>query len=1121
MHPARTLAVVIAALVVIPAGLLGAHEPPGRSAPAGSGSVVAAPAHALAQSGVHGPVSVATRVQAIESALRARGVPPAVIHLPNLGAMDPGRSGPAQPSYAQGPAPMGISDLGLRNSSGVLTPYVLNTSSVWGSITLTHAIAAYVDGDGPDTFGVQLNAVATNITLFGVPGNEFWTQDFFSYTTSTHELSFGDNVWNFSAANGTISNNVFASFGPNGSLQAPYYYYAVGPTVTVAYPFTVNLYLNATLRGDLPAVLFNYSVTGAGGFVAGGSFDQVAFNASAGPVTSPMPIPQFQANGTGNDPIGLPNDLELVIVGNGNGDTTTFFALNATMALKYWNETSRAYGVVPSAYDAGSDTGETSNGILPVYHTPALGGPPTVTLGIGPSFVDGLWNVSTALDGSRQFRVTERQQNAFLFASPGSSFTPATAQWIPTQRFAAATAAFALPNTGSYSLEWMLSDHLPANYSVSALLPLPGSTTALSENLTVNATQGSYTPLLAWGNAEVPVISQAGAGTVASPYVLIHRATVPLDPVFGEMNDFGFPVFAGVLLVNTTDYIDVVQPAVGIVYGSWMASLLTRLNLSSTNSLQLEFWNVSHVAVLNSTAITGWVSMDFSIFPAAEVMFWGSSFNLIAGDTFRDEGDAVTLYGGNNNTVWGNTFLAGAVTPWVYDGNNTTGVTEWESWDHLYNNYFDVDQPAATPTYDAFSCQIVCLTASYNDTWNVTQEPANATARVLGQTLTGSILGTWYQGGNYWWNYGTAEDPYGQLPYNDHDLITAGGDYVPLVPSTVYPVTFQESGLLPGTVWNVSLFGVGTNSTANTLILYAPNGTYNATVEVPSGYLGPTLVEVVVDGTSTTVAVNFTELFTVTFHVHGLVDAWAWNGTFVATTVGAVNASFNSTSGIGVVKLANGTYAATFAALGYSVTHGPRHVTISGVNRTMNVTFALVAQFSITATGLGSSTPWTVTVVQGSSTVIENGVGDGTVIFTILQLNPSAGRFTWNVSAPGYSCGGNASCAASSATFPTSVSVTFAANPGSAAFPWTWVALAALAALAAAGFALYFRERRRRPRSPKPITPAAPVAAAPAVVAAPVPWDETVTGPSNAPAPAPWEETPSDSEHPEPYGRKP
>ncbi len=1110
--PKGPTAVAIALIVIV--GGLGIGSAVGTPGKASSSNPAppAAPTHAAVAPGASTTPTVAQRLREIESTLHARGVPAQDIHPPDLAAEDPGAHGPVAPTYSTGPAPMGIADLGLRNESGTLRPYDLNTSRVWGSVDFTRAASVYVDGDGPDTFGIQLNAVATNITLFGEPGFQFWTQNFASYTPSTEQLSLGDNVWNFSAE--PFSANAIYAHGQNGSPEPPIYYYAVGPTLTVAYPFTLNLYLNAALVGGRPAVFFNYSVVETHTTLRG-SFDYVVFASTLGPVAHAAQVPAFEVNGTGLDPIGLPNDFELVLVGNDDGDTTTFFAMNATMALEYWNATLKRFAVVPTAYDAGSDTGETSNGILPVYQVPLLGGPPTVDVRMGPSFVQGLWNVSQALDGSRQFTDALKPQNAFLFVSPGSTFDAATAQWVPTLRLGAASSDFSVPNGGAYSFRWMLSDRVPLNYSVTTLLPLPNTTTALSENLTVSVAEGSYTPLLAFGNAQVRAISEHGDGLLADPYVLVHHPVGALNPVFGQLNDFGFPVFAGVLLVNTTAYVRVTETPVTIDYGTWEyapGAPLAILGLPHTNALQLEFWNVSHLQVVNSSGITGWLSLSFAFYPAGEILFWGSSDNLVANDTFYDQGAAIALFGGTNNTVWGNRFLDGAVSPRFYEGNNTTGVLESESGDLLYNNYFADTQPAVTPTVNAASCQIVCLNATYDDRWNVTPAPAATVRSVLDQNLSGSILHTAEQGGNYWWNYGSPSDPFGVLPYDNAGLITVGGDYAPLTPSMVYNVTFVASGLAHVEPWNVTFLGRTTLATTASLTLFAPNGTFNYTVAAPHGYAGDVNGTVVVNGTAAVVNVTFTELFGVSLLESGLVTGWSWSVTLANATGVGTNRTLLSTSTDATGLLANATYTVTASAYGYALVSAPTPLDVDGTFSFVDLAFTLLPVLAVSASGLPDNAPWTVTVVQGASNLNLTGIGSVTVVFTVLELDP--GSYSWSAFALGYLA--SPSTGSASAPRSTLVHVAFhkvagaSSSSGLSTDAW-WAAVGALAALAVVGFTLFAVERRRRPRPPPPIV-AAPALSPPAASAA------AAATPSG---PAPWEEGPADAERSEPFVRKP
>ena len=948
----------------------------------------------------HALPSQLARLASIEQTLRRDGVPVQDIHLPNLLAADPLRKGVVAPTYQEAPAPMGVADLGLENLSGSTVPYVLNTTSVEGIAAFTTAESAYLDGDGPDTFGVQLNAVATNVTILGVHSYEFWAQNFLSYTVSTHTLSLGDNLWNLSDASGNISANALYSHGPNGTLLAPIYYYAIGPTYTVKFPFTVTFYLNASLVADRPAIFFNYSVASPD-LNATGSFDNVVFNSAAATPVTPAAVPAFQANGTGVDPFGLPNDLELVLVGNGNGDTTTFFALHAGFTLSTWSAQMHGYRSVPSAIDFGSDTGETSDGIAVTYTASTVTTPaPTASLTIGPSFLYGLWNES-GTPGLRAFSVRQTPANAFLFVNPGTAFNAGEAQWAPTETFVTgARSNFTIPATGSYFFEWMLSDYTPRGGSYN---PVVNTTTRFTLTLTASSGEGVYTPLLAWGNSELKSIA-SGAGTAASPYVLHRNQLGQIDAVFGAINVFFFPVFPGILLINTTAIVHVIPPSLSISYLPSVAGTLSNASLPTTNNLQVQLWNVTNVTLENAPVITGWLSSNVGYSAAGEVTVWGSHQNLIAGNTFYDQGIALALYGGTANTVWGNSFLnstaaATKASALENGGNNTTGIFEAESGDLVYNNYFALPAPAYTATTDPFSCQVQCRSATYTDHWNVTYAAASAFRTVLGRNLTGSIIGTTYQGGNYWSNYGTPSNPLGRLPYNDSGLITVGGDYWPLVRSAVYPVTVHEVGLLAGTVWGVAALGVVSETNGSLLTLYSPNGTYPYTVTVPVGYSGPAGGNFTVTGAGIELTLTFVPLVPVQFNETGLVPGSLWNVTFNAT-IPKYNVTESSSSGTMVFDVAPGDYTFVASAYGYNVTPNDEVIPVasSGVAPVL-VTFSLAAVLTINTTGLPGGTAWTTMI--GSTQGFQN--------FSTLSPNLSlsvfeipGGPYTWNVTAAGY-----------------------------------------------------------------------------------------------------------------------
>ena len=817
---------VVVVLLASAGAAVGQERPSSGTALGGDAAPTSSPV--LASAG-HPSTAGAERQESVLNELKGSGIPASDIHLPDLSVGEPHPGEAVAPTYASAPAPMGVADLGLQEASGAVHPYVLTTSSVEGTITLTNARSVNVDGDGPDMFGVQLNAVVTGITLFGNSTDQFWMQNFVSYTPSSGQLVFGDNVWNFSNYYAYISPNVFYATGPNGTLYAPVYYYAIGPTFTIHYPFTITFYENSTVLYDRPAVYFNYTVSNHT-MSKSGSYDYVVFNATAGTPKHPYRAGVFQINGKQLDPVGLPNDLELDVVGNDDGDTTSFYQMDATLSIATWNPTPRAYDPVPSAMDAGSETGETSDGVMVSY----TGSAPVAHMALGPSFLYGLWGMS-ANTGARKVVQTLDPASTFIFVSPGSTEDESQAQWVPSS--STGTTTFYVPNGGTYDISYLLADHDPGSF----LLKSPANSTTYPGYVAkLDPARGVYTPLIAFGNRELSSLSSGGNGTLENPYTLYNNEYGPIDPLFATWNDFQFPVFPGVLLIGTSAYVSLTPPSFQFDYPSWMLGTVEGFGLPSSNNLQLQFWDSSHVRIVGGT-ISGWLSAFLAGFPEGSVMFWNSSHNLVAGATFLDQGDALVFYGGTANTVWGNWFFSTPVAAAVPDdllnyGNYTQAINESESGDLVYNNYFAVPFPAITPVYDPLSCQINCEPATYVDRWNVTPQPATDVRMVDGVALWGNILDQNKEGGNYWSNYGTPANPYGVLPYNNSGAITVRGDFDPLVPFSLYPVRFTEVGLAPGVSWSVTLGGYEQTTATTSITFWEPSGAYPFVVGPVAGY---------------------------------------------------------------------------------------------------------------------------------------------------------------------------------------------------------------------------------------------------------------------------------------------
>ena len=1091
------LAIAVAILLFLPSIVPG-NAPPSAAGPGLEGRATAAappsphpvprPAPSAAGS-FAGPITVTQ----IHQDLQGRGVPSGDLHLPALFAEGDRTASPVAPIYSSAPAPMGVADIGLQNVGGNLAGYRLSTVSAEGTASLTNAQSVYVDGNGPDTFGLELGSVLTNVTLFGNSTFEFWTQDFASYTSSSGTLSFGDNLWNFSGLAGTLSPNALFAHGPNGSLVAPVFYYALGPTFTIHYPFVVTFYLNATEIADRPAVYFNYTVSNTT-YRASGSFDHVVFNSSIGAPAGPAPPAAFEIDGTGYDPVGLINDIELTLVGDSNGATTTFFQINATLSIAYWNATAGEYLPVPSAVNAGADTGETSEGLASYYTGPVA----VAHLGPGPSFLSGLWNSTTA-PGARTVAATVAPAAVLLLVNPGASRNASSAQWVPSSP--TGTTTFVVPDTGPFFLDCLLSEYDPVGVPLPATGP--NGTFTVTESLGKNTSLGIYTPIIAWGNAELATFAASGNGTAAQPYLLYRDEPGALDPEFTQWNDFEYPVFPGLLLIGTTAYTMVSPPAFHVDLPVVLCGATPPLCVGPVpNDLQIELWNVHHLVLANAT-ITGWLSPALpSTWPVGEVIFWASTDDLVARITFADQGSSLALYGGGANVVWGNTFedgMGSLVDPapvWGWP-DNQSGIWEAESGDLVYNNNFSVPSPAYTPAYDPFPCGVACTRALHVDQWNVSRESAAASRTVLGVVLSGSVIGTSYQGGNFWSNYGTPSDPYGELPYVDRPAgtlppgpgqIPIGGDYVPLVPFALYSVTIQETGLPSTTPWSLASSLVDLSTSTASVVLSAPNGSYPFTVTWPTSLSPPYVLEgpseFTVAGANVTVDLTFVPEANVTFAESGLLTGTWWTLTLNGTGLSGPRVTASPNASVSLL-LGPGNYSFAAASSGYdalpafgnlSITNGSAvHVTIDFTGLPVPLWLAFLvptcAQVSIDA---------------GAASARTCGTFRANVMPDVAHLV--------EVEAPGfYPYFVNVTLFVGAPAYPINVSMTPrpAAASGSAIGPLGTVLVGLLAALVVVllgGVILLYRRKHRRP-GPPPLVPV------------PVPGGGATIGPAASGAP--------------------
>ena len=700
--------------------------------------------------------------------------------------------GHVSPLYNTAPAPMGISDIGLmEEANGSVQPYNLSTSSFEGSITLNSLNPFYLQNDAPHSVTVQLNAVLNNVTILGKSNYVFWNQNVVFYSAHYHELEFIDNIWNFSSPSFDMTQNSIL-YG-QGTVVPGIFYYAIGPVLSVSYPFKVNLYLQTALINGNTAVYFNYSVQSEGHNYAG-TYDKVVFNSTYGmPSGYEAPEAHYLISGMQITPTGyLLNDAEIMIGGPGGGSTTSIYGIDGSMSLKYkengasasetQGSTQSQYVSVPSAIDFGVDTGETSEGVSVSWNQFDI-----ADLSAGPSLLYGMWGLSPSNLQMEKFTGYVDPTNAFMFVSPGSSFMNESAAWAPLSLNGYFD--FTLPQ-GAYSAVALLSYYSPVYVNMSAFgtmstsnnqqMRFAGHNNLNSKNtisLKINQSMGIYTPLMAMDNQQLRYISLSGSGSQQNPYIIENMQYMPISSLFYEFNDFLFPVFTGVLLANTNAYVDMNNmPSLIMDYPSFIAPALMAAGFPGYNYLGYALYDASHVSIFNST-ISGWYADYLSGFPVGNLLLWDSSDNLVMNNTFLSMDSSLFVFGGSDNTVFGNLFenYTFANNSGVNFNNINLygaplGIIVYGSGDVIYNNLFNTTITAASPSFSIYTdCPAV-----YVNEWNVSLRPSTMVSMINGYSLSGSIVNASYQGGNYWYNFN------GIIPYNNSGNIEYGGDYEPL-----------------------------------------------------------------------------------------------------------------------------------------------------------------------------------------------------------------------------------------------------------------------------------------------------------------------------------------------------
>jgi hypothetical protein len=615
---ARRSAAVVLAVVVLLAGGLGlglSHVLPGTPSPAaasGPSPARSAPARASpdrpASASPPAPLT-AGRPLLLPPNPRGLSVAPA-----------------ASSAFAATPAPMGVSDLGV-NGSGA---YEYGTASFEGVLTLdsygafTASNTTNVSFPAPDWSVLQLDAVAVNVTVPPADSNgTFWVQNGLHLNGTTAELQ--DNIWNFTSKNPSLPSNALE--GKIGSILYGEVYSAIGPTLTITYPLTIELFDNISTVGQKTVVSFGYSI-GA----RGGTYDTVTFNGTA---ASGAPS-QFLVDGEQLIPSNhLLYDTEFVLGGNGDGSNVDLTGVTGTMTLD--RKVGSSYEPVPAAYDFGVDTSETALGLAVAWSGT------TAQLSAGPSFLVGLWGTAgpeqssiapPARSGSITVRIDLTPSYAILFATTAAlSLGPLVAadySYAPTDP-AGDLVAQLPPNATDdpYNFTAWADGYGNASVNVSTSLASPAllSLPAAPPSSPLDA------PVYLLGAAQVTAFTASvdrnaipnATFSSAQSILRLNASKVALAAPFLRVNDFEYPTFT--LLAAWRCNISIVVDRFVQSPSSYVYTNENGTSASIVNWTQGYFFyygtgafTVENTTIEGSTAL---VYRPYPVYPPSTIEFYG------------------------------------------------------------------------------------------------------------------------------------------------------------------------------------------------------------------------------------------------------------------------------------------------------------------------------------------------------------------------------------------------------------------------------------------------------------------------------------------------------------------
>ena len=251
--------------------------------------------------------------------------------------------------------------------------------------------------------------------------------------TNGSQLSYADNVWNYTDDSFFLSNESITSdvgwvsaFNNSGNMQYPYVFGS--GNFTYETPLDMAIIMNETVEPSVGVMLqFGVQIlkNGTSAALPTDWFDNATIH------DLQVQNASFYVSGSQVTPTGNYYDTELVFGGEGNGEATQFAQMNATLGLYRYSEPNQSLAFYRSYFSFGGDTAEAADNLNVAYQQSGLayvtvGTPDYIYLGAGPSSLVSISSASTTLSGSSTSSGTSSSATASTSVAGSSTVTTAT-----------------------------------------------------------------------------------------------------------------------------------------------------------------------------------------------------------------------------------------------------------------------------------------------------------------------------------------------------------------------------------------------------------------------------------------------------------------------------------------------------------------------------------------------------------------------------------------------------------------------------------------------------------------------------------------------------------------------